>query len=213
MKKAIFILLSVAACTDKNPPSTVSDSNVDSLRLVQTDSAKIPALNLSLWIEFYQKENPDFSFDCFEPENTAEMQRMATHHITAKDSAFNKIYQPFLLFNSDQTKYIDFDSYQWQPDEKGNISFEADQKIVLVDLQKNSAEQIGFYGPSYFIEEGFWKNSDEVVLLGNSSDKVPFYTLYNLKKNQVEFFQYPDTLRISNFYFKERMKSHGLSVE
>ena len=126
---------------------------------------------------------------------------------------FNEIYKPFLVFNQSKTQYLDFDSYNWFVDAHGNASFDADQQVVVVDLKNNTAKQIAFLGPSFWIEEAYWKGDSVAVLLGNSYDKVPFINVYNFKKNRMKYYEYPDTLRFKTTYSTIRLRNRGIKAE
>ncbi len=120
---------------------------------------------------------------------------------------------PLFFFNESKSKYVDFDSYQWFTGPDGYAGFEADQQVVLVDMKKKEARQIAFFGPSYWIEDAYWKGDSAVVLLGNSYEKVPFILKYNFEKNEVQNFQYPDTLKIETPYFTMRLRSKGIKAD
>ena len=95
----------------------------------------------------------------------------------------------------------------------GSASFEADQQIVLVDWKKKKAQHIAFFGPSFWIEEAFWKDDSEVFLLGNSYEKVPFIIEFNLAKNWKKYYKYSDTLKFETSYTNERLRSKGIKTD
>lgn len=118
-----------------------------------------------------------------------------------------------MVFNATKTKYIDFDSYYWHLDKYNEVSFEADQQVNLIDMERKTKQQIGFFGPSFTIENAFWKGDSIVVLLGNTYEKVPFKVKYNLQSGKQTFYQSKDTLQFEKPYFKERLRQQGLKVE
>lgn len=165
------------------------------------------------WFAYYQKENSNFKAKSFQLKDSSAITYQESSIAILNQKGFNEIYKPFLVFNKSKDKYIDFYSYQWFLEPNGTAGFEADQQIVLVDYKNKSAKQIGFFGPSYWIEDAYWKGDSAVVLLGNTYEKVPFILKYNFEKNKVQNFQYPDTLKITVPYSKLRLRNHGIKVE
>ncbi|AZI31674.1 hypothetical protein [Kaistella carnis] len=108
---------------------------------------------------------------------------------------------------------MDFDSYQWELLPDGSAAFEADQALILVDLKNRKAQQIAFFGPSFWIEDAYWKGDSVAVVLGNTYEKVPFIMEYNFNKKIINNYKYPDTLKIGEFYSKYRLKRKGIQVD
>lgn len=167
----------------------------------------------SPWFGYYQNQNPDFTKDLFELKGKDSIvYRPGTVKIL-HEKGFNEVYEPFLIFNKSKTKYLDLDSYHWFPLPDGSAAFEADQQIVLVDTKARTAKQIAFFGPSFTIEDAYWKGDTVAVLLGNSYEKVPFMLKYNFEKKQIQNFQYPDTLVFTIPYSKIRLRNKGIKVD
>ena len=213
MKGLIFLLLLLLFSCDKKVKTNLSQN----VELPQAEDAKESKSKDRLynhpWFLYYQKENPEFNPKLFQFTQTSPITFRATTVKILNTKGFNEIYKPFIIFSESNDKYIDIDSYQWflQPD--GSAGFEADQQIVLVDYKKKTAKQIAFFGPSFWIEDAFWKGDSVAVLLGNTYEKVPFMMKYNFEKNKVQHFQYPDTLKIETPYSKMRLHSKGIKVE
>ena len=165
------------------------------------------------WFQYYQKENPNFKNKSSRFTESNRINYQQTPVIVLNKKGFNEIYKPFLIFNESKTQYLDFDSYQWTLLPDGSAGFEPDQQVVLVDLKKKEAQQIAFFGPSYWVEEAYWKGDSIAVLLGNSYEKIPFKMEFNFNKNQVQHYQYPDTLKIKTPYSKFRLSNKGIKVE
>lgn len=213
MKGFLFlILLLFFSCEKKvktNPNQNLETPKVEnSTKATANDSTE-----LRPWFQYYQKENADFRSASFNLKQTSPISYQNSSVNILNQKGFNEIYKPFLVFNGSKSKYLDFDSYQWflQPD--GSAGFEADQQVVLVDFKKKEAKQIAFFGPSYWIEDAYWKGDSVAVLLGNTYEKVPFMMKYNFTKNEVQHFEYPDTLKIETPYSKIRLRSKGVKVE
>jgi hypothetical protein len=213
MKHSIFLLLLFlfscekssqnSSFAKKEPPKDVPISKISSKENI----------NDSLWFQYYRRENPNFRKENFKLEQTFPIPFQETTVTILNKKGFHEIYKAFLVFNESKTKYIDFDSYQWFPNSDGSISFEADQQIVLVDYVHKNARQIAFFGPSYWIEEAYWKSDSVAVLMGNSYEKVPFIFEYDFTKNMTKYFKYPDTLQFEMPYSKIRWRSKGIRVD
>lgn len=165
------------------------------------------------WFQYYKKENPDFKPKLFQLQETAPISYNETSTIILNKKGFNEVYKPFLIFNKGGTHYLDIDSYQWFLNPDGSAGFEADQQIVLVDLKKKEAQQIGFFGPSFWIEDAYWKGDSVAVLVGNSSNKIPFILKFNFAKNTKKYYKYSDTLRFETAYSKIRLRKKGIKIE
>ncbi len=204
---AVGILL--CSCNKKN--DQVSTTDHVSVTIDTATNSEPEALQR--WIEFYKTTAPDFSIDKFSPAESSEINFSKGYVPGNFDSGFNPIYEPFLIYNESKTKYLDFDSYHWQLDGKGVPGFEADQQVNLVHIPEEKVEQIGYFGPSFRIEEGYWKGDSIAVLLGNTYEKVPFYIKYDFRKNTKQHFQYPDTLQAERSYFYHRLAEKGLKTK
>lgn len=213
MKSGIlFLLVIFCSCQklskisqDKQP---VKKTEEFSEKLSQKDCHQIET-----WIQYYQKENPDFECALFDFKNRSQISELEASILTINDKDFDNIYKPFLIFNKSQTKYLDFDSNQWFLGEDGTAAFEVDQQVVLVDVKSGKSTQIAFSGSSQWFEDGFWENDSVAVLVGNSYEKIPFVIRYNFTQNTREFYQYSDTLKNDSSYSKNKLLRYGIRVE
>lgn len=211
MKGFIFLLLLLFFSCDQKVKTNPSN-NINPQKVENTKKAN-DSLYSHSWFLYYQKDNPDFNPELFQLTQTSPITFGQTSIKILNKKGFNEIYKPFLVFNESKSKYLDFDSYNWFLAPDGTAGFEADQQVVLVDYKKKEAKQIAFFGPSFWIEDAYWKGDSVAVLLGNTYEKVPFMMKYNFEKNQVQNFQYPDTLKIEMPYSKTRLRSKGIKVE
>ena len=213
MKGFIISLLFLFFACDKKV-KTIPSPNPKTSKVENPAESKVnKKLYNHPWFQYYQKENPAFKFENFQLKEAYPIVYQKSSVTIMNEKDFNEIYTPFFIFNESKRKYVDFDSYQWFPASDGYAEFEADQQVVLVDMKKKEARQIAFFGPSYWIEDAYWKGDSAVVLLGNSYEKVPFILKYNFEKNIVQNFQYPDTLKIETTYSKMRLRSKGIKVD
>ncbi|MEC5158769.1 hypothetical protein [Chryseobacterium sp. MP_3.2] len=212
MKISVFILLIIVISCEKKTKSDslLKDKNDTSVQIKPNVSKNL--FSSSSWFKHYQEGNPDFKREKFSLEETAPIQYQETSVVVLNEKGFKEIYKPFLIFNESKSKYIDLDSYHWFPNSDGNASFEADQQIVLVDYFKKEAQQIAYFGPSYTIEDAYWKGDSIAVLLGNSYEKVPFIFEYNFPENTFKYFKYSDTLQFTIPYSEVRLKNKGINL-
>lgn len=214
MKKLVFfITILLFSCSDKQEKESTSVLSENKQTQVVENKSEPENIELDLWLNHYRKTNPDFSAEKFTISNTSPITYYPSNVKVMNEEGFNEIYKPFFVFNESKNQYLDFDSYQWNIAADGRASFEADQEVALVDYKNKKAQRIAFFGPSYSIEEAYWKGDSVVVLLGNSYEKVPFMMKYNFKKKTVENLQYPDTLKFDIPYSKVRLSKFGIKTE
>jgi len=213
MKGLILIsLLLIFSCNQKEKHSAIP---IKKEQKPSIDKERQPhdLLYNQPWFNFYRQENPDFNPELFQLKQTAPISYQESSVTVMNEKGFNEVYKPFLIFNESKSKYIDFDSYQWFLEPNDTAGFEADQQVVLVDYKNKTARQIAFFGPAFWIEDAFWKGDSVAVLLGNTYEQVPFMMKYNFDKNEVQNFQYSDTLKVETSYSKIRLRSKGIKVE
>ena len=206
---AIFTLFS---CEQKD--TTTQDVIKNEEKKVRTTkSTSLEEISSTEWFQYYKSLNLNFRAERFQLQTTSEINYQSSNVITVNQKNFDKVYLPFLVYNKSKTQYLDFDSYQWVLLEDGSAAFEADQPIALINVNNNEARQIAFFGPSYWIEDAYWKEDSAVVLLGNSYDKVPFVMKYNFDKNTVQNYQYTDTLKFKTNYTNIRLNKKGIKTQ
>lgn len=210
MKDYAFLLLTLLFSCDEKPKSP---ANLTTSKSKSTQITKQNDSSLNKWLQYYQSENPDFQLDNFKLKETSKISFRETSVPILNKEGFNETYKPFLVFNKSKDHYLDFDSYNWFLEANGTAGFEADQQVVLVDLKQKKARQIAFFGPSFWVEEAYWKGDSVAVLLGNSYDKIPFKTEYNFLQNTVKYYQSADTLKFETPYFKMRLRKKGIKID
>lgn len=160
---------------------------------------------LNKWKDFYTKLDPDFSVEKFEKTDSYKLEPMEGSVQGVFEEDFDPVYSDFLIYNSKKDKYIDIDSYSWILD--GNeILFEADQEVNVVDIPTKTITRIAFMGPSYWVEDAYWKDDFTVVLLENNDERIPMVAEINLKTNQVVRYAYKDTLKVDSDYTNQRIQ-------
>ncbi len=213
----IFLILTIlASCNqqkekkEKDLTSKTKELFTDSLNLnIDKSSNEI----LKDWFDYYKSIELTFSLDNFSLERTDTLDFIQGNIFGNFDENFDKIYSDFIVFSPNKKQYIDFDSYQWTLDENKILMFSPDQEINLVDIDTQTVERIGFNGPSYWVENAFWKNDSTVVLLENSDEKYLTISKIYLNSKQIKVFKYQDSLTIQSEYSKLRFKKKGLKYE
>lgn len=213
MKYLIILFFTLfISCEQKKQTDSANTQIVEKTKLI-VDSANAEFDESQPWFAYYQKENSDFKTNSFQLKDSSSITYQKSSIEILNQKGFNEAYKPFLIFNESKDQYIDFDSYQWFVEPNGTAGFEADQQIVLVDYKNKTSQQIGFFGPSYWIEDAYWKGDSAVVLLGNTYEKVPFILKYNFKNNTVKNYKYSDTIKFENSYSKLRLRNKGIKVD
>lgn len=164
---------------------------------------------LKQWEDFYSKHNPDFSVSDLIFAETTEVDFIPGNVYGIFDEEFDSTYWPFLIFNSDSLQYLDIDSYQWFVD-NGELTGSPDQAIQWVDVNQKTVTRIGFYGPSQWVEDAFWKDDSTVVFLEKDSEGNPSLTIMNLHTRTSAV--YAGETTIEGDYNSHRMKTKGIDV-
>ena len=213
----LFIFFfSILSCTDKKEP-------IESNPLPETDSTayETPDKTLSFeespvmqdWLNFYRQENPGMGMADFELEKTQKLETIPGTVNGNFDPEFDTVYEPFLVYNPSKTLYIDLDSYHWSLDKDGNALFEADQEINLINLNNQTVERIGFYGPSYRVEDAFWLTDSVFVLLEKSDGDEAGFRLFNLQENTVTDYVNTQPLKTGEqSYHDFRLSKKGVEI-
>lgn len=156
------------------------------------------------WEKYYSQKDKSFSTDAFELIDSSQISNEQGNVLPVFDKDFDPVYSGFLVYNSKKDKYIDFDSYSWGIDETGEPAFEVDQEVNLVDLKAKSVKRILFYGSTRRVEDAFWVNNEQIVLLESTDDHKPAYSIVDLKNNVVRHFTYTAPFTEETDYFKQR---------
>ena len=211
----LYLLLATFAlfsCEQKNTPAE-NLKKMEEKKEFSPNSGPLEEISSTDWFQYYKSLNSNFQAERFQLQTTSKINYQSSNVITVNQKDFDKVYLPFQIYNKSKTQYLDLDSYQWFLMEDGTAGFEADQQVALVNISNNKAKQIAFFGPSYWIEDAYWKGDSAVVLLGNSYDRVPFVMKYNFDKNTVQNYQYTDTLQFKTNYSNIRLNKKGIKTQ
>jgi hypothetical protein len=198
-----MLLISFSACNQKGKESTLKNLPTQRTEITENE-------NFEKWQNFYQQFDPNFKWSHFETSTIDSLSFMPGSVYPYWHPEFKDYYQPLLIFSPDSSRYLDIDSYLWfvidlnvsEPE----IGYSPDQEINLVNIGDSTVTRIAFRGPSSRVEDAFWLDHEEVVLLENNDLGKPMVTIVALDNKVIEYFQYPDSVTITNRYFQERIE-------
>lgn len=192
------------ACTTE-PAAPVKEPEKPATRPVSADlTADDP--NWNDWISYYRSKKADFGPQKFRAEDTGRMERLPGMAKGTFDPEFDPIYEPFLIWSPDKTKYVDIDSYSWEFTDGKVQPFGPDQEIDLVDVRKKTVQRIAFRGPSQTVENVAWKDNNTLLLLENSPDSGPSVTRIDLRSGRTYTYVYTDPIRSRSGYSDHRFE-------
>jgi hypothetical protein len=125
-----------------------------------------------------------------------------------------KPFLPYLIYNSDSTLAADPFSYNYlfntrsgskRVDEAG-----PDFEIGLVDVRQQKRSRIWFTGPAVDVTDVFWKNNNEIVIIGfeqiSSDAAKPFAHIINTATGMINMYEYSDSVKVlQQDYLKEAL--------
>ncbi len=216
LKFFYFLLLGfiIYSCNSKKDETKVEDiaiiknnSKVDSVKLdsLPTKSQQGRSFIYKNWLKYYEFRDPNFSDQNFTKEEDYVLSIQPTNSIGIWDSAYRKEYFPFLEFSPDSAKYIDIHSYAWEKHPSGKIIYNADQEVILGDIPNKKAYRLLYYGPSYWVEDAYFKNDSVVVLMENSSENIPAYQEVNIRNGKAQYYVYNSALNFKSNYLQDRI--------
>lgn len=104
-----------------------------------------------------------------------------------------------LKYSPDGKQALDLFSYNLilEENELGEMVYgkEADTEVLLLNPEKKISRRLLFVGPSVQVEDGFWLNNHELIIVGQyheyeASDYLPVYWKVNITRNTIEYHEY-----------------------
>lgn len=201
-----FFLLIFVSCNLKKEES-IDETSIENEVQNNENKAVNPEVFKPLddWKTYYHNRINDFDMANFKKQESFNLTAQKSEIVPIWSPDFNPFYKNFIRFNIDSTKYVDFMSYKLQFDEKNNLMISPDQEVVVVDLPNKKVERILFYGPSYWIEDAYFKNDSTLVLLENSNEQKPAYQEINLNTLKSDYYTYNKKVDFNSDYLKENL--------
>lgn len=133
--------------------------------------------------------------------------------------AFYEAYGRFIRYSPDSSYFLDMDSYNvdLKKDKTGHWTATTngpDSEISLVDPKKKERRRLLFLGPGSSVQDGYWLNKDNVVLLGvleagtNVGKRVSLWK-FNLPSRTFYLYELPDSTaagHLKSYWKKERFR-------
>lgn len=201
----ITALVILAACKGKNKKDAGADVVAEDTVFVENaDTAlsaeTIQSFNTAGFTDYLQKRSPAFDWKQFAMTTTWVEDSMLTVSFQP-DQQFYAAYGRFLKYSPDSTQFIDLDSYNIdiRKDSHGRwvgTGSGPDTEVSLVDLKQGRKIRLLFMGPGGTVEDAFWIDRDNLVLMGTQESEdnngktlhvwkyhlpAKTYTLYELK--------------------------------
>lgn len=219
----IFIIL--ISCSNKNERKgniieTKSGTEIVEKTRIKIDTAKIYGYSSELkdWLSYYEIYSMKLeNFDFIRQNNLPD--------ITATVDTFdivNDIYKPFYKYSTDSSKILDLISYNL-PLEKNErnelVSYggDVDSEVSIKDLKNKIWKRILFVGSFYIIEDGFWINDNQLLIVGEFNDTdqkkyKPSIWFIDLKANIIQTFEYKNYIDNINCNYLENVRYKDIKM-
>ena len=200
MKFAIlfwFIGLSLlTACTNNTRPSkeTVNDTsaveNMEEIAEAPQLQSQFPDL-----YAYFQKQDTTFRSGQFEGGELETTDSLPNHPV---DRSHLLPYYPFLVFNADSSKAVDFVSYNYVLSRKNGKNYieqgGPDTEVALIDFKEGFRKRLLFLGAAGTVLDAKWENDHVVLLAGaeevDAENIKPTLWRYDLHNNRMEWYSY-----------------------
>ena len=204
------LVLLMACNNDNNAGKEITTTEADTLQ--QTEAApEVTYLQQSFpdLFAYMQAQDPAFAAQHFEQGSEVKMDALPA---VALEPEQLKLFEPFLIYNSDSTKAIDLYSYNYIITRRnGEVKMEEagpDTEVALIDVAGNTRKRIFFSGPSVMVFEARWNNDNEIVMAGAEqvdNQKIkPLVWQYNLADSLMQTFTYDEAIAANMKGFKDQ---------
>ena len=224
----ICLLAILASCNNtpnqnQTPPASTNTNNTtDTTNTQSGNTITVKALiiidqimgNLRPWVEFYQHKNSAFDVGNLAFTATQKSKLMTSSFGMSKD--FNEQYGKWLIPSPNKQRVLDLYSYNLviERDKLGKWNckgLNSDSEVSVIDPSTKTKTRLLFMGPGTTIENGFWLDDNNVVIVGigiNNQYNAPNPILWqiNLITQEIDQFDYLDNLKIPTLdsYLKEQ---------
>ena len=229
MKKTIYILalLVLTSCSNKKEQkknTTEINSEIKNIEstISKLDTARIGNYTTELkdWLNYYKRYSLNTeNFNFVQQDNLPEVAGT----INRSFDISNDIYKPFYKYSADSSKVLDLVSYNLllKKNKKNEIvsyDVDIDNEVSLYDLKNKLWKRLLFVGSPYTIEDGFWVNNNQLLIVGElheaDEDKFkPSLWFVDLKANIIQTFEYKSFISNMNCNYLEKVKYKNLQKD
>jgi hypothetical protein len=222
----VFVLSALFSCNniskkDNKANEIIIRSETKSIKkIVKIDTANINVYKkeLNKWLNYYNKYN-------IKTENFEFLEEFPLPNLKCKIDTFNlkeDLHVPFYKYSEDRNKILDVSSYNIILDKNKNnelVSFgsDVDSEVSLKDLKNKLWRRILFVGPLYKIEDGFWINNNQFLIVGQNLDTfskpIPLIWFVDLEKNIIQTFEYQTYIKNMNFDYCKKVIYKNIKEE
>lgn len=163
------------------------------------------------WLEYpsYGYESSDFQLI-----HSDSLQRIEFEFDSSE--LFNDPHHSLYKLSPDSSRLLDLYSYNLiiEQDESGrlrSLGRNTDSQVSLLDLSKGLSSRLLFVGPSTMIEDGFWVNTNELLIVGHTSELgdstyLPHFWHVNIDSRTIAYYEYqlPSNSRQPDYLFRIR---------
>jgi hypothetical protein len=196
----ISTLLIVSACTNHTAetvrPQTEQDSLTDEDEIVAPVqlAQRFPSL-----YDYYKTQDSSFGTREFE-----EGELLAKDQDERSlDTTELKTWYPYLVYNSDRTRAVDFVSGHYVlPTVNGNTTLQQggpDTEVGLIDFAVRKTKRLLFLGSSSTLLEALWLDPQTILLAGaedtGNGTIRPVFWKYSMTDKKMIYYTYPDSIR------------------
>ena len=144
-----------------------------------------------LWLNQWHEIDSTFSIELFTKK---EVQRIKIQWSTMNNNIL-KPFEAILTFSNNRNLALDLYSYGTiieSRNEKKMVSFSGDTEVQVINFTNKKAGLIYHASTYEILQDCFWINNNEFVLLGCTQDSLltPFIWKYNLRHQTKEIYIY-----------------------
>lgn len=182
----------------ENSIETNAETETVEKTVSEIDTAKINIYSTELkdWLHYYEKYSLKAGdFDFIKQNNLPDINATVDSFDISND-----IYKPFYKYSADSSIILDLISYNLPLEKNENnelVSYggDIDSEVSVKDLKNNIWKRILFVGSFYIIEDGFWINKNQLLIVGQFNDTdqekyKPSIWFVDLKANTIQIFEY-----------------------
>lgn len=205
-KLLLFSTVAFYISCSNNADTTAEPFDTTLLELPSEEVAATPAFQSSFASVYAYLKTQDSSFAStkFELSGNNNLDTSIKNPIKVDQL---KAFYPCFIFNTDSSMAIDLYSYNYTITPAGKLEESGpDTEVGLVDFKNNTRRRIFFSGPAAIIVDAAWEKDGKIILAGAEMVELekmkPFHLSMDINANQVETFNYRDTLSGNFINFK-----------